>query len=170
MRLSHLALVYPMCPLVDGGWLTSCPRFTFPKTNIAPENWPCQKERIVFQPSIFRGENVSFREGTCFNKISLAFKKRIGFQGIQLRLVMSSMELASTRYAYSLPSLWAWAVSMWKELRWDFAEVFASVMATQCSILLHFFAPFCVTFINLQHHGIAHPGLFDIGNLYTTSS
>ena len=36
---------------------------TLPKTNIAPENTPSQKETIVFQPSIFRGY-VSFREGT----------------------------------------------------------------------------------------------------------
>ena len=35
-------------------------RFTLPKTNIAPENGPSQKETIVFQPSIFRCY-VSFR-------------------------------------------------------------------------------------------------------------
>ena len=29
---------------------------TLPETNIAPENMASQKERIVFQPSIFRGE------------------------------------------------------------------------------------------------------------------
>ena len=29
---------------------------TLPKTNIAPENRPSQRERIVFQPSIFRGQ------------------------------------------------------------------------------------------------------------------
>ena len=29
----------------------------------APENRPSQKETIVFQPSIFRCENVNFREG-----------------------------------------------------------------------------------------------------------
>ena len=37
-----------------------------PKTNIAPENRPSQKEKIVFQfqPSIFRCKlAVSFREG-----------------------------------------------------------------------------------------------------------
>ena len=33
--------------------------FALPKINIAPENRPSQ-----IQPSIFRGENVSFREGT----------------------------------------------------------------------------------------------------------
>ena len=38
-------------------------RSTLPKTNIGPENRPSQKETIVFQPSIFRGENVSFRVG-----------------------------------------------------------------------------------------------------------
>ena len=30
--------------------------FTLPETNVAPENSPSQKETIVFQPSIFRGE------------------------------------------------------------------------------------------------------------------
>ena len=35
---------------------------TLPKTNMAPENRPSQKEGIVFQPSIFRCY-VSFREG-----------------------------------------------------------------------------------------------------------
>ena len=29
---------------------------TLPKFNIAPENWPSQKERTVFQPPFFRGE------------------------------------------------------------------------------------------------------------------
>ena len=29
---------------------------TLPETNIAPENRASQKERLVFQPSIFRGE------------------------------------------------------------------------------------------------------------------
>ena len=38
-------------------------KHTLRKTNIAPENGPSQKETIVFQPSIFRGENVSSREG-----------------------------------------------------------------------------------------------------------
>ena len=40
-------------------------RVTLPKTNIAPENRPWEKETIVFQPSIFRCENVSFRVGIC---------------------------------------------------------------------------------------------------------
>jgi len=30
----------------------------------APENRQGPKRKLVFQPSIFRGENVSFREGT----------------------------------------------------------------------------------------------------------
>ena len=38
--------------------------FTLPGTNIAPENRPKPNRKVVFQPSIFRGENVSFREGT----------------------------------------------------------------------------------------------------------
>ena len=33
-----------------------------PETNIAPENGPGPKRKIIFQPSIFRGY-VSFREG-----------------------------------------------------------------------------------------------------------
>ena len=33
---------------------------TLPETNIAPENRPLEKEITI----IFRGENVSFREGT----------------------------------------------------------------------------------------------------------
>ena len=38
-------------------------RFTYPETNITPEKIVSQKERIVFQPSIFGCENVCFREG-----------------------------------------------------------------------------------------------------------
>ena len=34
--------------------------FTPWKFNIAPENLPSQKERIVFQPSFFRGELLNF--------------------------------------------------------------------------------------------------------------
>ena len=33
-----------------------------PKTNIAPENRPKPKRKVVFQPSIVRGEHVSSRE------------------------------------------------------------------------------------------------------------
>ena len=36
---------------------------TLPETNIAPENRPGPKRKLVFQPSIFRCENVSFRGG-----------------------------------------------------------------------------------------------------------
>ena len=36
---------------------------TLPETNISPENRPGPKRKVIFQPSIFRGENVSFREG-----------------------------------------------------------------------------------------------------------
>ena len=38
-------------------------QLTLPETNVAPENRPSQR-KLVFQPSIFRCENVSFREGT----------------------------------------------------------------------------------------------------------
>ncbi len=37
---------------------------TLPEIHIATENRPSQKETIVFQPSIFRCENASFREGS----------------------------------------------------------------------------------------------------------
>ena len=41
--------------------------FTLPKTNIAPENRPGPKRKLVFQASIFRCY-VSFKEGMiCFN-------------------------------------------------------------------------------------------------------
>ena len=40
-------------------------KITLPKTNIAPENRPKPKRKVVFQPSIFRG-HVSFREGMHF--------------------------------------------------------------------------------------------------------
>ena len=43
---------------------------TLPETNVAPESRPSQKERIVFQPSIFRCD-VSFREGTLLGGIAL---------------------------------------------------------------------------------------------------
>ena len=43
---------------------------TLPETNIAPTRKLTQKETIVFQPSIFRCENVSFREG----KFSFIFR------------------------------------------------------------------------------------------------
>ncbi len=37
-----------------------------------PKNWAGpQKERIIFQPSIFRGENVSFREANRWNMVEL---------------------------------------------------------------------------------------------------
>ena len=48
--------------LVFFGAKKSIELYTLPETNIAPENGPSQKETIVFQPSIFRCENVSFRE------------------------------------------------------------------------------------------------------------
>ncbi len=39
---------------------------TLPKTNIAPENGPPQKENHV--PTIHFQGHVSFREGTCFKQ------------------------------------------------------------------------------------------------------
>ena len=45
---------------------------TLPKTNVAHENWPSQKETIVFQPSIFRCKlAVSFREGISLHMLNL---------------------------------------------------------------------------------------------------
>lgn len=38
----------------------------FLKINIAPEHKPFQKAKIIFQTSIFRGKNVSFKEGISF--------------------------------------------------------------------------------------------------------
>ena len=43
---------------------------TLPKTNIAPENCPSQKETMALQPSIFRCY-VSFPEGNYSSKFSL---------------------------------------------------------------------------------------------------
>ena len=37
---------------------------TLPETNGLPLKIGHPKRKLVFQPSIFRGENVSFREGT----------------------------------------------------------------------------------------------------------
>jgi len=37
--------------------------YILPETNITPENRQSQKERIIFQPSIFRAFAGSFREG-----------------------------------------------------------------------------------------------------------
>ena len=38
-------------------------RITLPETNISHENRQGPNRKFIFQPSIFRGENVSFREG-----------------------------------------------------------------------------------------------------------
>ena len=35
---------------------------TLPETNIAPENRPLESRRFLLETTIFRGENVSFRE------------------------------------------------------------------------------------------------------------
>ena len=44
------------------------------ETNIfAPENGPGPKRKLLFQPSIFRGENVSFREGSSQETLDLPF-------------------------------------------------------------------------------------------------
>ena len=37
---------------------------TLAETNMSPENRPSRKGDSYWKPSIFRGENVSFREGT----------------------------------------------------------------------------------------------------------
>ena len=47
-------------------WIeSSCQLHSLKRTKIAPENSPSQKERIVFQPSIFRCEDVRFRGFNC---------------------------------------------------------------------------------------------------------
>ncbi len=53
-------------------WMSN--QYTLPETNIAPENRPSQKENFIFQPLIFRGENVRFREGHTCNGQILLFK------------------------------------------------------------------------------------------------
>ncbi len=45
-------------------WFSIVMLYTLPKTNMAPENRPSQKGDFIFQPSIFRGKNVSFGEGS----------------------------------------------------------------------------------------------------------
>ena len=45
------------------GWVHDWILPTLPETNIAPEDWPGPKRKLVFQPSNFRCY-VSFREGT----------------------------------------------------------------------------------------------------------
>ena len=42
--------------------------YTLPETNIALQIGP-PKRKFIFQPSIFRGENVSFREGKSYIKL-----------------------------------------------------------------------------------------------------
>ena len=50
----------PLWPSLQFGWL---PSFHTPwKFNIAPENKPSQKERLIFQPSFFRSELLDFQE------------------------------------------------------------------------------------------------------------
>ena len=53
------------------------------KFNLAPENIPSQKERIVFHPSFFRGELLNFGGCTiwrrCQNVVDDGFKKN-GYQ------------------------------------------------------------------------------------------
>ena len=49
-------LEMPLPKCLGQSWDVWIACFTLPETNIAPENRPSQKERIVFQPSIFRGK------------------------------------------------------------------------------------------------------------------
>ena len=56
--------IYPIYPVVDNPFIMVY-LYSLPQINII-RTWkyqPSQKETIVFQPSIFRCENVSFREG-----------------------------------------------------------------------------------------------------------
>ncbi len=61
-------------------------RFTLPETNIfAPENRPGPNRKVVFQPSIFRGENVSFREGRhiFFQGVYFFFEMGVGVSNVR---------------------------------------------------------------------------------------
>ena len=57
-----------------------------PETNIAPARKPFHKEtmKLIFQPSIFRCENVSFREGRYFRILT---SKMLGGAEMLLSLV-----------------------------------------------------------------------------------
>ncbi len=50
---------------------------TLPKANIAPEHRPSQRERIIFQPSIFRGY-VSVREGMFTYILLICYGRLVG--------------------------------------------------------------------------------------------
>ena len=52
------AVQFTMCLIYAEQFWTS---LTLPETNIAPENRPSQKERLVFQPPFFRGKLWNFR-------------------------------------------------------------------------------------------------------------
>ncbi len=47
-----------------GVWVLSVERDTLSETNIAPENRPGPNRKVVFQPSIFRGELLVSRRDT----------------------------------------------------------------------------------------------------------
>ena len=79
-----------------GCWAKSL--LTLPKTNIAPENRPSQKETVVFQPSIFRCEHVSFQGGKFLLSLLVETSNNgmgMGISGSRyhcMRCLLSSME------------------------------------------------------------------------------
>ncbi len=65
-------------------------RITLPKTNIAPENRPSQKETSI--PTIhFQGRNLSFREGTKIGKGELLGNRRLRPNDHQSQISSKSM-------------------------------------------------------------------------------
>ena len=69
---------------------------TLPKINIAPENRPCQKETIVFQPSIFRDMLVSGRVShTNHLRIKIANKSWSFLTFLATILLMEEIRLTS---------------------------------------------------------------------------
>ena len=55
-RYIHAQQSYSHFPKVKTNVQLLYQKGTLPETNIVPENRPPQKERIVFQPSMFRGK------------------------------------------------------------------------------------------------------------------
>ncbi len=84
---------------ITSGWLTHWIQWcTLPETNIAPENRPSQLERIVFQPSIFRGELLVAGRVQC----GLWFKKVANVMETELRLSSNSMDPSSVSKCWSI--------------------------------------------------------------------
>ncbi len=65
-----VAQLFPNLDARDGGERITGDRinglYTLPETNSSPLKIGLPNRKVVFQPSIFRCENVSFREGTTY--------------------------------------------------------------------------------------------------------